>query len=140
MGSIARRFETGEQAAQKGHFKNLVLLARIDGEINSSENNLLQTIARRLSLTDHEVKEILEDETNYPMMPPLSREERYERFIQFVEMIMADGEIHTKEDKLIRSFGIALGFTAERVNEKYPVILSQLNQEIARDVILENIL
>jgi uncharacterized tellurite resistance protein B-like protein len=140
MGSIARRFETGEQAAQKGHFKNLVLLARIDGEINSFEKTLLQTIARRLSLTDNEVKEILEDETNYPMMPPLSREERYERFIQFVEMIMADGEIHTKEDKLIRSFGIALGFTVERVNEKYPVILSQLNQEIARDVILENIL
>ncbi|MFA7273835.1 MAG: TerB family tellurite resistance protein [Crocinitomicaceae bacterium] len=140
MGSIAKRFETGEQAAQKGHFKNLILLARIDGEINSSEKKLLHTIARRLSLTDAEVKEILEDETNYPMMPPLSREDRYERFIQFVEMIVADGEIHSQEDKMIRAFGIALGFTPERLNEKYPIILTKLNQEIAREVILESIL
>lgn len=111
MGTIAQIFESGERSAHKGLFNNLVMLARVDGEVAVSEQNLLKRIAKRLSLTDEQVQEIMEHPDSYPMVPPVSKEERYERFIQFVEMICIDGVIDPAEDKLANKYGLALGFT-----------------------------
>ena len=33
MSSFSQCFDSGEQARQKGHFRNLIMLARIDGSI-----------------------------------------------------------------------------------------------------------
>jgi hypothetical protein len=140
MGTIAHRFETGEQSSQKGHFRNLIMLARIDGKVGEEEKALLSKIANRLALTDEQVKEILDDSNSYPMIPPISREERYERFIQLIQMILADNEISDKEDILVHRYGIALGFTQERMDEKYPVIVEKLRNGISREDILDNIL
>jgi uncharacterized tellurite resistance protein B-like protein len=140
MGTIAHRFETGEQSSQKGHFRNLIMLARIDGKMAEEEKALLARMARKLSITDEQVKEILDDSNNYPMIPPISREERYERFIQLIQMIVVDGEVSEKEDLLVHRFGIALGFTQERMDEKYPVILEKVKNGISREDILDSIL
>lgn len=110
MGTIAQIFESGEQSADKGHFNNLVMLARVDGEVADSERNLLARIAKRLGLTDEQVKEIMDHSDSYPMVPPVSKEERLERFIQFVEMICVDGVIDPAEEKLANKYGLALGF------------------------------
>jgi len=140
MGSIAQIFESGEQSSQKGHFRNLVMLARIDGSIANEEQGLLNRIANRLSLTEEQVKEICNDSNNYPMIPPVTREERYERFIQLVKMICVDGKVEPAEDHLARKFAVALGFTDERLAEKYPIILELCKQGISREEILEKIL
>lgn len=140
MGTIAHRFETGEQSSQKGHFRNLIMLARVDGNVAEEEKGLLTRIANRLSLTDEQVKEILDDSNNYPMIPPISREERYERFIQLLQMVLVDGEISAKENILIDRYGIALGLTQERLDEKFPIILENLKAGKTREEILDIIL
>lgn len=140
MGTIAQLFESGEQSADKGYFNNLVMLARVDGKVDNEEINLLTRIATRLGLTSEQVKEIIEHSDQYPMIPPVSREERYERFIQFVKMICVDGHIEPSEEKLVHKYGIALGMTEERINEKYPVILEKVKAGVSRQDILEEIL
>lgn len=140
MGTIAQLFESGERSADKGYFNNLVMLARVDGKIDTSEVNLLSRIATRLGLTSEQVKEIIAHSDQYPMVPPVSREERYERFIQFVKMVTVDGKVDPAEEKLVAKYGIALGFTEERINEKYPVILDKLIAGVDRDQILEDVL
>ncbi len=140
MGTIAHRFETGEQSSQKGHFRNLIMLARIDGKLGAEEKALLNRMAQRLSITDEQVKEIMDDSNSYPMIPPISREERYERFIQLIQMIFADGVVNEKEDVLVHRFGIALGFTQERMDEKYPLILDMVKRGKTREDILDSIL
>ncbi len=140
MGTIAQLFESGERSADKGYFNNLVMLARVDGKIDTSEVNLLSRIATRLGLTSEQVKEIIAHSDQYPMVPPVSREERYERFIQFVKMVTVDGKVDPAEEKLVAKYGIALGFTEERINEKYPVILEKLIAGVDRDQILEDVL
>ena len=140
MGTIAQLFESGERSADKGYFNNLVMLARVDGKIDTAEVNLLSRIATRLGLTSEQVKEIIAHSDQYPMVPPVSREERYERFIQFVKMITVDGKVDPIEEKLVSKYGIALGFTEERINEKYPVILEKIIAGIDRDQILEEVL
>ena len=51
MASIASHFESGKQSSNKSHFRNLVMLARVDGKVGEEELGLLNRIASRLSLT-----------------------------------------------------------------------------------------
>lgn len=140
MGTIAQLFESGERSADKGHFNNLVMLARVDGKIDTTEVNLLSRIATRLGLTSEQVKEIIEHPDQYEMVPPFSREERYERFIQFVEMVNVDGVVDKTEERLVSKYGTSLGFTDESIETKYPVILEKVKAGISREDILEQVL
>jgi uncharacterized tellurite resistance protein B-like protein len=140
MSSIAHLFESGEQARQKGHFLNLVLLARIDGTISQQENQLLKRVAQRLSLTDEQVKEIMDNPDDYPMIPPVSREERYERFVQLIQLLVADGISDSGEERMVKRLGVALGFTPERIDEKFPIIIEHLRKGMTRESVLEAVL
>lgn len=140
MGTLAQLFETGEQTSQKGHFRNLVLLARLDGIIAKKEKEMLDRMARRLSLTEEQVQEILSNPTSYPVVPPVSREERYERLVALVEMAISDGAIEANEKDLLQRLGIALGFTSERLTEKLPLIIEKLRNGSASHTIVEAIL
>ena len=50
--------------------------------------------------TGDQVQEILDHPEDYPMIPPVSLEDRLERFIQFVQMILIDGFVEESEEKL----------------------------------------
>ena len=41
MGTIAQLFESGKQSSNKGMFKNMVMLARVDGHVDETELRLL---------------------------------------------------------------------------------------------------
>ncbi|MNK09054.1 Dna-J like membrane chaperone protein [compost metagenome] len=136
MSSISHFFDSGEQARHKGHFMNLVMLARADGNVSSEENQLLKKIATKLSLTDEQVAEIYNNPENYPFIPPVTREERYERFIQLIQLMGADGKMDANEAKLVRRLGVELGFTPERIDEKFPIILEHLRKGMNREEVL----
>lgn len=140
MGTIAQIFESGEQSADKGHFKNLVMLARVDGQVEEHEKKLLSRIATRLGLTAEQVKEITDNPDSYPMIPPFSLEERLERFIQFVKMLYVDGEVDPTEEQLVSKYGTALGMTEGQIETNYPIILEKVKAGVSRQDILEEIL
>lgn len=140
MGTIAQLFETGEHAAQKGHFHNLVMLARVDGKVEASEKNLLTRIAQRLSLTDAEVKSICDDEDNYPVYPPVSKEERLERFVQLIEMIVVDGKINSDEEHLIEKYGVELGIESDKIDAVYKLAVSKILEGLDRDAIVSSLM
>ena len=136
MNSISHFFDSGEQARHKGHFRNLVMLARVDGNVSHAEHQLLKRIATKLSLTDEQVAEIFDHPENYPFIPPVTREERYERFIQLIQLMGADGNMDASEAKLVRRLGVELGFTPERIDEKFPIILEHLRKGMNREEVL----
>jgi uncharacterized tellurite resistance protein B-like protein len=140
MTSIASLFESGEQARGKGHFKNLVMVARMDGEIDEAEQHLLNRMADRLSLTKEQISEVMEDAATYATAPPVSREERYERFIQLIQMCIIDGALNKREEQLVRKFGLTLGMTEEKVNLHFPIILKKLTDGHSREEVLEAVL
>ena len=49
--SIAELYETGEQKQHKGHFRNLVMVAKADGVIDENEMALLKKIARQIGIS-----------------------------------------------------------------------------------------
>lgn len=140
MGTLAQLFETGEQTSQKGHFRNLVMIARYDGVIDVTERNLLNRIASKLSLTDEQVKEILDNPDSYAFVPPYSREERYERYIQLLQMASITSPIPASELQFVKKMGIALGFSEDTIEAKTNVILDKVKNGISREEILEQVL
>lgn len=140
MSTIAQIFESGEQKGLKGHFRNLVMLARVNGKIEEKEQNLLNRMARRLSLTDDQVKEICEHVDEYPMVPPHSREERYERFVRFVQMVLVDGSVDPSEKTLVLQYGVALGMEETTVEEKYEAVVKMWLNGMDAQEIMDNMM
>lgn len=140
MSSLAQLFESGEQSRQKGHFRNLVLLSKVDGVISAKENELLKRVALKLSLTDEQVAEIIANPQDYPEIPPVSREERYERFIQLIQLLIVDGHVDQHELALVKRLGVHLGFDPVRVDEKFPLIVDHLRNGMTREEVLRLVL
>ena len=78
--SIAEFFETGDQKQYKGHFRNLVMIAKADGVIDDGEMALLKKIAREISLSEDNFNQILSNPEAFEIYPPENSEERNERF------------------------------------------------------------
>lgn len=140
MSTLAQIFESGEQSSQKGHFRNLVLLSRIDGAITASEEKLLKKIAQRLSLTDEQVKEIKNNPENYHSIPPYDKEERISRLIHFFQIAMDDDVITSEEKNAINKCGVSLGFTNEYLTENFDFIQTQVQNGKTKDEILTTLM
>lgn len=140
MGTIAQIFESGQHSSKKGLFNNLVMLARVDGKVDSTEIELLSRFAKKLSLTAEQVKEIIEHPDEYPMIPPVSREDRCERFLQFVKMMNVDGKISEREIHLVAKYGIELGFENEEVQLLEPRIIAKVIAGESDEQILSEII
>lgn len=133
-------FESGEKAKYRGHYRNLLLIAGADGGIDDKEQALLDRIASRIGLTADQVAEIKANPSNFPTVAPTTREERYERFIQLMQMVAINGEAEEHELKMVRKYGIALGFTEESMNEKFDMILEHLLAGKSRSEVLDEVL
>lgn len=108
--SIAQLFESGERTQDKGHFKNLVLIANADGVVTDEEHALLDRIGRKIGLNDIQIKEIKENPSQFSIIPPVSKVERLEQMVQLIKMMQADGYIDQHEYNLLELLALRLGF------------------------------
>ncbi len=108
--SLADLYQTGERKQDMGHFRNLVLLAQVDGIVDDSELLLLNKIGQRIGLTYTQIGNILDNPKGYNVMPPVSKDERYENMIDLIRMVMADSIFDEKEMVLLERFAVQIGY------------------------------
>ncbi|NNC84108.1 MAG: TerB family tellurite resistance protein [Flavobacteriales bacterium] len=108
--SLAELFESGEMKEHKGAFRNLVLIAKADGFISEVEKEMLDRMGDFLGLRDDQKADILSNPEKYPINPPVSLQERRERLVDLVRMVMVDGEIDAREMKVLYKCGVGLGY------------------------------
>lgn len=108
--SIADIFQTGERRQDLGHFKNLVLIAQVDGHVDDSELLLLRKIGMHIGLSYAQIGAIIDDPTGFNVMPPASKDERFENIIDLVRMMHVDGIDDEKELKLLERFAVQIGY------------------------------
>ena len=138
--SIAQLFESGEHAKNKGHFSNLVMIARADGKMSEEEMEFLNKMARKIGLNDAQVKEVIEHASSYPTIPPTTIEDRHERFVNFMTMVEADHEVSPKEKQLVVRFGVALGYDEMEIDELFYKVLGMVKSGESRQEIVERLL
>lgn len=108
--SIAQLFESGERTQDKGHFKNLVLIANADGVVTEEETKLLNRIGKKIGLNEEQINSIKENPSQFSVIPPVSKIERLEQMIQLIKMMQADGSIDKHEYNLLELLAVRLGF------------------------------
>ena len=140
MGTIAQAYESGGQLAKQGVFSSLVTLAKVDGKVDETELALLNKIADRLSISPGVAKEIMKNPSEYPMIPPVNKEERFERLIQFIHMTFVDGVVDASEQNLVAKYGIALGFDDDDAHVYSETILRMIKEGENNDTILASLL
>lgn len=108
--SIAQLYENGERQQDRGHFRNMVLIAKADGVLDPKEKELLHKIGSNIGLTDEQIMDIMRNPENYPYTPPFEKEERYEQVINLIEMAHIDGSIADSEMKVLERVILEIGF------------------------------
>jgi uncharacterized tellurite resistance protein B-like protein len=108
--SFADLYQTGERKQDMGHFRNLVLLAQVDGIVDDSELLLLNKIGQNIGLTYTQIGNILDNPNDFDVLPPLSKDERYENMIDLIRMVIVDSVIDEKETVLLERFAVQIGY------------------------------
>jgi len=114
--SIADLFDSEFKSRNKGHFSAIVRVAIADGVSTPEEKAFLDKLALHLEISLTEYQEILENPLKYPINPPYLYVERLERLYDLTRMVNSDHRLGDKQDRLLRKFGLALGFTPGNVN------------------------
>lgn len=114
--SIADLFDSEFKNRNKGHFSAIVRVALADGVSSQEEKAFLDKLALHLEISSTEYQEILDNPLKYPINPPYLYLERLERLYDLTKMVNSDHHLGDKQDRLLRRFALALGFTPGNVN------------------------
>lgn len=137
--SIADLFENGERKQDKGHFRNLVMIAKADGIIKDSEKNLLEELGMELGLSKEQIEEIKSNPDNFAINPPVSRVERFEQMVNLILMVHVDGEVADSEMKLLEKVAVGIGYKdLDEVDVESILALIKRGEET--EVIIEELL
>ncbi|MDB9931187.1 TerB family tellurite resistance protein [Flavobacteriales bacterium] len=138
--SISDAFLGGEQKRNESHLENLVEVALSDGKIVDEERALLEKFAKRLSISKEDLNEIILNIGKHPINPPTGKEDRYKRFFRLIQMMLADGIIGEKQDRLIHKFAIGLGYSEERTEEIYDQTIQFVKDKVDFDDAFEKLI
>lgn len=128
--SISDAFQGGQQTRNHSHLENLVEVALSDGQIVAEERELLEKFARKLSISNEQLDSIIKNIGKHAINPPTDREDCYKRFFRLIQMMLSDGIIGEKQDKLIHRFAIGLGYSEERTEELYTQTIEFINNKV----------
>lgn len=138
--SIADIFESGEKKQHKGHFRNLIMIAKADGVVSVEESDLLKKIASHIGLSPSDVDDVIANPDKYDINPPVSLEDRYRRLVNLVEMVNADQVFEDEEIGLLQRYGVGLGFNDDQILNAVDATVNGLEDGLTEDDIVESLL
>ncbi|MEE9362430.1 MAG: TerB family tellurite resistance protein [Cellulophaga sp.] len=137
--SISDLFDSGFQKRNQDHFASIVKIAMSDGIITDEEKAFLDRLARNLSISEYDYKEILKDYMSHPINPPTSYNRRLERLFDLSRMVYADNQLGEKQTFLLEKLSIGLGFTPENVTYVVHKALALVKGNIDEDTFIDEI-
>jgi len=110
-------YTNGIQKQNRGHFANIVKIAKADNKVTLEEQALLQKMAKSLNVNMVNYTRILENPYKYPINPPGNSEDRITRLFGLAQMVLVDGDVAEEEIKLMQKIAIGLGFSSKNVEK-----------------------
>lgn len=107
----------GEHKKNIALFASIVKLALADDVLSEGEEKLLKRVANRFHILDEKYKEVLENQTNYPITGLHEYDERIAHLFDLSKMIYADDEVSVKEVGILRRICVGLGFPIDNVEK-----------------------
>lgn len=90
-------------------------MAKADGRVDDTENELLLTIAERYEISPAVINRL--DENNYEVSleVPADDREKFGQFFELIQMMMADNFMHEDELNLCYFFAVRYGYKKDKI-------------------------
>lgn len=108
--NIEELYESGERKMDRSHFRNLVMIAKADGEISADERVLLDKIGSHIGLSQDQIKDIYKNPHKFSVSTPVSQEERFEQMVNLLQMVNANGTVKDSEMKVLERIAVGIGY------------------------------
>ncbi len=103
-------FEHQYLSFKKNHIRNLLALARSDGDMHPKEEALLFRIGRRYGLKDRQIQAIMDSDTGHTLNIPDNHDDKMNLIYDLLLMVHADEKIAGNEvsfiEDVVSKFGI----------------------------------
>ena len=137
--SIKELFDSGFVKRNQDHFAAIVRVAMDDGIISNEEKEFLDRLARNLSISEVEYKQILKDYNTHPINPPILYNRRLERLYDLSRMVYVDHIKGDHEELVLRKIAVGLGFTPENVKYVVDKALTLVSIGVDLDTFIDEI-
>lgn len=120
-------FESEETKKKKSHLKNLVSLAKLDGQVTKEEFDFLIKVGTRNGVSSNDIKKMMYRTTTVKVSKPDTDNERFEIIFDLIQMVLADGVMDENELDYAIDLAAKLGFR--------PAISGVLVRKVALDIV-----
>ncbi len=117
MDIFSNIFKTDREGARRSHVKNLIEVALADGHLATEEWNMMVYLAKKFSISEHQIKEIKDNPDAVEFIVPKSHEESLLQIEDLLMVMTVDHEISPKEVELIKKIAIKLNVLPQMVDE-----------------------
>lgn len=100
------------------HFRNLVSLSVVDGDIQEPERAALCRIACSNDIPADRLNVMLSHASEYIFLIPQNTNDREKQLNDMIQLAWADGQFAVSEKELIRTVGERLGFSVFEVDAR----------------------
>jgi uncharacterized tellurite resistance protein B-like protein len=122
-------FDSSDKKKVKGHLKNIIHIARLDGKIDENEKNCIENIGKKLGITPEEIQHIVDDDRSYDYHAPIDLEERFEFLYDLMVMILSDNEVDESELKIFHTTAISLNININKIDEITGFLVEKVRQK-----------
>ena len=114
---ILKIFKSDKEGIRRSHVKNLLTVAMADGRLDIDEWKLLMAIAKRLGMSEEEIKFIRSNPDQVTFMPPKKYDEKVQQIRDLVAVMTIDHIINQKELELCKKISLKLDILPQMVDE-----------------------
>ncbi len=92
------------------HLRLLIQLAKLDGNIDDAEVNLIMSIGKSNGLSEEEINQLFKLPTKAVDASMLSDAQKFDYIYSMVQLMKVDGEMHNNELRFCSEMAVKLGY------------------------------
>lgn len=116
-------FQSRSVSERRSAVKNVIAVMMADGKISDEEKAFLAMVCKRVGVSPSELEEMLGQLTDIRFVKPKDANECAAQLFDAVLMMMADGDISSREMTLCRAIALGLGFRPAAVDRVIELVV-----------------
>lgn len=101
---------------KKSHLSNLIALAKIDGDFQEVEEQLIYKIGQKYKLKDWQIEDMILNEERPEIQIPITHPQKMEQLYDLIRMIYADKVVAENEISFCKKITTSFGFKPQIVD------------------------
>ncbi len=108
-------FEHQYLSFKKNHLRNLIALAKADGDLHAEEEKMLYKMGEKYGLKDRQIASLIRSNKAVDVSIPETHDQKMDQLFDLVLMVYADGVVEKSEVEFCQDLMVQFGFKKEIV-------------------------